>query len=67
LQIRVNNQLLVKAEAEFASIRKNQVGSGMRGDKIRTYRFQDNKVTDHLTSKSARCSEVLNGKFDLLW
>jgi peptide chain release factor 1 len=47
--------------------RKEQVGSGMRGDKIRTYRFQDNNVTDHLTGKSAPCDKVMKGKFDLLW
>lgn len=44
-----------------------QIGSGMRGDKRRTYRFQDNSVTDHVTSKSARCSDVMRGRFDLLW
>jgi peptide chain release factor 1 len=47
--------------------RKEQVGSGMRGDKIRTYRFQDNTVTDHNTNKSAPCDKVMKGKFDLLW
>lgn len=28
--------------------RKNQIGSGMRGDKVRTYREQDNIVIDHV-------------------
>lgn len=48
-------------------LRKGQVGSGMRGDKIRTYRFQDDKVVDHKTGKSALCSKVMKGNFDLLW
>lgn len=47
--------------------RKNQVGSGMRGDKIRTYRFQDDTVKDHNTGSTAKCTKVLNGYFDLLW
>lgn len=47
--------------------RKEQVGSGERGDKIRTYRFQDNTVKDHRTEKSARTSDVMDGKIDLLW
>lgn len=47
--------------------RKEQVGSGQRGDKIRTYRFQDDRVKDHETGKSASCSQVLRGHFDLLW
>jgi peptide chain release factor 1 len=51
----------------IASDRKQQVGSGMRGDKIRTYRFQDDRVQDHLTGLTAKCSTVLKGNFDLLW
>jgi len=47
--------------------KKQQVGSGMRGDKIRTYRFQDDRVTDHQTGKNAKCSKVMKGHFELLW
>jgi peptide chain release factor 1 len=47
--------------------RRQQVGSGQRGDKIRTYRFQDDSVQDHNTGCSARCSAVLKGNVDLLW
>ena len=43
------------------------MGTGERGDKIRTYRFQDNTVKDHQTDKQAQVSKVLNGFFDLLW
>jgi len=52
---------------EISSYRKEQVGSGMRGDKIRTYRFQDDIVKDHITGKSASVKQVLKGNFDLLW
>jgi peptide chain release factor 1 len=51
----------------IANDRKQQVGSGMRGDKIRTYRFQDDVVKDHLTNKSASVKKVLAGNFDSLW
>jgi peptide chain release factor 1 len=51
----------------IASDRKQQVGTGMRGDKIRTYRFQDDRVQDHNTGKTAKCSAVLKGNFELLW
>lgn len=53
--------------SEQAVTRKTQIGSGMRGDKVRTYRFQDNTVTDHITGKSAPCDKVMKGKIDLLW
>lgn len=52
---------------EISSIRKDQVGSGMRGDKIRTYRFQDDIVKDHCTGKTASVEKVLKGNFNLLW
>lgn len=50
-----------------ASNRKSQVGSGERGDKIRTYRFQDNTTKDHQTGKAARTDVVMAGNFNLLW
>lgn len=43
-----------------------QIGSGMRGDKIRTYRQQDDVVIDHRTGRKARLSDVLRGKLDKL-
>jgi peptide chain release factor 1 len=51
----------------IATDRKQQVGSGMRGDKIRTYRFQDDVVQDHATGKRTSASKVLKGYFDQLW
>ena len=50
----------------FSIEKRSQVGSGMRGDKFRTYRFQDDQVVDHRTGKKARCSKIMKGHFDLL-
>lgn len=47
--------------------RKSDVGSGMRGDKRRTYRFQDDIVTDHVTGKKASCVDVMKGNMNKLW
>jgi peptide chain release factor 1 len=47
--------------------KRAQAGSGERGDKVRTYRFQDNTVRDHKTNKNAACDRVMQGNFHLLW
>lgn len=51
----------------ISQVRLKQVGSGMRGDKIRSYRFQDGLVHDHRTNKSAKIREIMKGNFELLW
>lgn len=49
-------------------VRKAQIGSGQRGaQKRRTFRFQEDKVVDHMTGKAARAAEIMKGRFDLLW
>jgi peptide chain release factor 1 len=67
IQRRVDEQLQRQYNNTIAGDRKQQVGSGMRGDKIRTYRFQDDVVQDHLTGKRAKCSQILKGNIDQLW
>jgi peptide chain release factor 1 len=56
-----------KHSGSVAALRKDQVGTGMRGDKTRTYRFQDDIVTDHTSGKRSSVKKVLSGNFDLLW
>lgn len=63
----------LRSNAKYASIvaqsieRKKQMGSGQRGDKVRTYRFQDDIATDNRSGKKANLSKVMGGQFDLLW
>jgi len=45
-------------------IRSSQVGSGMRGDKIKTYQIQRDKVTDHRTGKVTKFSDLLKGRLE---
>ncbi|MCV9964493.1 hypothetical protein OIU34_21620 [Pararhizobium sp. BT-229] len=48
-------------------VRRQQIGSGMRGDKRRTYRFQDDIVVDHVTGKSMQASKAMKGWLGKLW
>jgi peptide chain release factor 1 len=42
-------------------------GSGMRGDKVRTYRERDDIVTDHRNDVKQRLKDVRSGKLESLW
>ena len=47
--------------------RYDMVGSGMRGDKIRTYRFQEDIIIDHATDKKVNLKTVFRGNMDKFW
>ncbi len=40
------------------------IGRGMRAEKIRTYNFPQDRVTDHRINKSFRLTDVVEGKLD---
>lgn len=51
----------------IASTRKNQVGSGDRSEKIRTYNFPQSRVTDHRINKTVySLASFLNGDIDYI-
>ena len=58
-----------KQRAAVAAERKSQIGSGDRSDRVRTYNFPQNRVTDHrLTgdNKNFNLSAIINGDLDEL-
>jgi peptide chain release factor 1 len=46
--------------------RKSQVGTGDRSEKIRTYNFKDNRVTDHRLNQNFSLTPILEGDLDKL-
>jgi peptide chain release factor 1 len=67
LEARVKNHLEDKLTEEVDKRRQEDRGSGMRGDKVRTYRDKDDVVTDHRTENKIRLKDVKLGKLEGLW
>jgi peptide chain release factor 1 len=66
LTSRVNNFYRNGYDEEIVEERREQIGSGERGDKRRTYRVKDGVVIDHITEKTASFKDILKGKIELL-
>ena len=62
LRTRLLEQMIEKQRSERAELRKIQVGSGDRSEKIRTYNFPQDRVTDHRINFSTHNLEkILDG------
>jgi peptide chain release factor 1 len=65
LRARLYEVALEEQQSQIASERKSQVGSGDRSEKIRTYNFAQNRVTDHRVGLTLhRLDQVLQGDLD---
>jgi peptide chain release factor 1 len=65
LRARLYEQERQKQEAKVAEARRSQVGTGERSEKIRTYNFPQNRVTDHRVGLSLhQLPSVLDGDLD---
>jgi len=54
-----------RQQAEEAATRRSQIGSGQRAEKVRTYNFPENRVTDHRVHHTAhRLDRILEGDLD---
>lgn len=49
---------------EVSSLRKSQVGTGSRSEKIRTYNYKDNRATDHRLGENFSLAPVLEGNIE---
>lgn len=48
------------------NIRNDQIGRGQRGDKIRTYRFKDKIVINHIKNKKGKLENILEGELEII-
>ncbi|MGH7168026.1 MAG: peptide chain release factor 1 [Nitrospiraceae bacterium] len=65
LRTRIVEAERAKQDAEIAQTRKSQVGTGDRSEKIRTYNFPQNRVTDHRIGLTLhKLDQVLAGDLD---
>lgn len=63
LSAKVAAQHAGKASETQNSLRAQQIGSGMRGDKIKTYRERDDLVIDHVSGQKSRLSDWRKGRW----
>jgi len=63
LSQKIENVKKEKQVNDRNAARKNQVGSGMRGDKVRTYREKDDNVVDHRTGETWSFKNWMKGNW----
>jgi len=67
LRSRIYESVEKKKRAQRDSQRKTMIGSGDRSEKIRTYNFPQNRITDHRINLSLYClDKIINGDMDEL-
>jgi peptide chain release factor 1 len=68
LRSRLYEMELEKQQAALGAERRNQVGTGDRSEKIRTYNFPQNRVTDHRIGLTLHQLDfVMEGKMDAIF
>ncbi len=55
---------LSEQQEAVTSMRRSQVGTGSRSEKIRTYNYKDNRATDHRLGRNFDLGTILEGKIE---
>jgi peptide chain release factor 1 len=67
LRARLKDMMVREQQSKLAEDRKSQIGTGDRSERIRTYNFPQNRVTDHRINLTLyRLGEVLGGELNSL-
>ena len=65
LRARLYEQERERQQAELAATRRSQIGGGERAEKIRTYNFPENRLTDHRIKLTVhQLDRILQGELD---
>ncbi|HSI68506.1 MAG TPA: peptide chain release factor 1 [Planococcus sp. (in: firmicutes)] len=65
LRARVYDKFQQEAQAEYDAVRKSAVGTGDRSERIRTYNYPQNRVTDHRIGLTIqKLDQILQGKMN---
>ena len=66
LRAKLYEMKLREQQDAVTSMRRSQVGTGSRSEKIRTYNYKDNRVTDHRLNKNYALNPFLEGDLELI-
>lgn len=66
LRAKLYEMMLQEQQAEVTDMRRSQVGTGSRSEKIRTYNYKDNRVTDHRLGQNFSLSPALEGDIEIM-
>lgn len=64
LRAKLYEMKLREQQDEVTSMRRSQVGTGSRSEKIRTYNYKDNRATDHRLGENFSLNTILEGDID---
>ena len=64
LRAKLYDMKLQEQQAAVTSMRRSQVGTGARSEKIRTYNYKDNRVTDHRLNQNFSLAGILEGDLE---
>ncbi|MBE9144395.1 peptide chain release factor 1 [Planktothrix mougeotii] len=64
LRAKLYEAKLREQQEAVTSMRRSQVGTGSRSEKIRTYNYKDNRVTDHRLGENFPLATILEGNLE---
>ena len=63
--VKINDELMHKQESAIGAERKSKIGTGDRSEKIRTYNYPQNRITDHrIGYTSMNLDRVMDGDME---